>query len=230
MKNPASKSLKSLFYQYRHGLVLSYFFVYIIWFLALEKSVTTNYASVHIWLDDYIPFNEFFVIPYYMWFLFIAGVVMYFFFTSKTDFYKCTAFLFIGMTVCLIIYTIWPNGQDLRPDTFVRDNIFVDIVKKLYSADTSTNVCPSIHVFNSIGAYIAIASSDRLKQNKFIKYSSLILAILISLSTVFLKQHSVFDGICAMVLAVVMYLIVYIPDYSKLFGRSSRTDKCQLEP
>lgn len=227
MERLTKSTLKSLFYKYRHGLVLSYFFIYIIWFLALEKSVVTRYTSVHIWLDDYIPFNELFIIPYYMWFLFIAGVVLYLFFTSREDFYKCTAFLFIGMTICLVIYTIWPNGQNLRPTEFARDNILVDLVKKLYSADTNTNVCPSIHVFNSIGAYIAIANCSRLKEKLWIRYGAFILTVLICLSTVFLKQHSAFDGICAIILSTVMYVVVYVPDYSRIFRHLS--GKYQLE-
>ena len=196
---------------------MSYFFIYIIWFFLLEKKVTTNYTSVHIWLDDHIPFNEWFVIPYYLWFLFIFVTVAYFFLTSKEDFYKVTAFLFIGMTICLIIYTIWPNGQNLRPDlsTIGRDNIFIRIVKALYATDTSTNVCPSIHVFNSIGANIAIHRSERLKNYKWLKTGSTILTVLISLSTMFLKQHSAFDAITAIALSIVMYYFVYGVSASK---------------
>jgi len=203
--------LKQLVLKYKHGWVLSYFFIYIIWFFALEKSVTTDYASVHIWLDDYIPFNEWFVIPYFLWFGFIFATVAYFFLTSKEDFYKITAFLFIGMTICLIIYTIWPNGQDLRPDLskINRDNIFIRIVKILYGTDTSTNVCPSIHVFNSIGANIAIHRSEALKKYKWLRPVSTLLTILISLSTMFLKQHSAFDAIAAIALSIVMYFLVY---------------------
>lgn len=200
------------------------------WFTTLEKSVVTKYKAIHIWLDDYVPFNEYFIIPYLIWFLYIAAVVLYFFFTSKEDFYKCCGFLFIGMTICLIIYTFWPNGQNLRPTTFARDNIFVDIVKLIYSTDTNTNVFPSIHVFNSIGAHIAIMSSSRLKKNHFIKQISLILTFTISLSTVFLKQHSVLDGLAAIILAIIMYLIVYTPDYSRFFQHINEKDKeYQLE-
>lgn len=201
-------------------------FLYFPWFFALEKAVTVNYTSVYMKLDDYIPFNELFVIPYYLWFLFIVVTVGYFFLTSKEDFYKCCAFLFIGMTVCLIIYTIWPNGQNLRPDlnTLNRDNILIDIVRNLYATDTSTNVCPSIHVFNSIGAYIAISHSQALKKYKWIQISSLVLTILICLSTVFLKQHSALDGICAIVLAAIMYIIVYVPDYSKIFSKNKESN------
>ncbi|MDF2590413.1 MAG: phosphatase [Anaerocolumna sp.] len=203
--------MKELILKYKHGWVLSYFFIYIIWFFALEQNVTTKYTPVHIWLDDFIPFNEWFVIPYYLWFAYIFVTVAYFFLTSKDDFYKITAFLFIGMTICLIIYTIWPNGQNLRPDlaTIGRDNIFIDVLRKLYSTDTSTNVCPSIHVFNSIGAHIAIHHSETLKKHKWVQVSSFVLMTLIILSTMFLKQHSALDAIAAIALSIVMYLLVY---------------------
>lgn len=225
MKNNKFQALKTLLLKYRHGLVFSYFFLYMFWFSALEKSVTKQYTLVHIGFDDFIPFNEFFIIPYFLWFFYIAGVIIYFFFTSKEDFYRCTAFLFIGMTICLIIYTLWPNGQNLRPTSFVRDNIFVDMVKQLYSLDTSTNVLPSIHVFNSIGAHIAIVNSSRLKNHKLIRRFSFFLALFICLSTLFLKQHSILDGIAAFLLGFVMYLIVYVPDYSKYFKRHANGEK-----
>ncbi|MGB8454831.1 MAG: phosphatase PAP2 family protein [Anaerocolumna sp.] len=203
--------MKQLIKKYKHAWVLSYFFVYIIWFFTLEKNVTTNFTPIHIWIDDYIPFNEWFVVPYYLWFIFIFATITYFFVTSREDFYKVTAFLFIGMTVCLIIYTVWPNGQNLRPDLskIGRDNILIHIVKGLYNTDTATNVCPSIHVFNSIGANIAIHRSEALKKYKWLRTGATLLTILISLSTMFLKQHSAFDAIMAICLSIVMYFLVY---------------------
>lgn len=211
--------LSTFLKKYKHAWVLLYFFIYAPWFLYLEKTVTVTYNSVHIKLDDIVPFNELFVIPYYIWFAFIAVVVGYLLFFDKKEFYRSTAFLFIGMTICLFIYTIWPNGQDLRPDlaTIGRDNIFIDIVRNLYRTDTCTNVCPSIHAFNSIGACIAVFHTNSLKNKRYITIPTVILTILICMSTVFLKQHSVFDVICAGLLASVMYLVVYVPDYEKLF-------------
>jgi len=200
--------------------------VYFTWFFALEAIVKTDYTAMHCWLDDIIPFNELFVIPYYLWFPFVAVTVGYLLFTSKEDYYKTCAFLFIGMTICLTIYTLWPNGQNLRPDlsTIGRDNILIDIVRNLYATDTNTNVSPSIHVFNTIGILIAIFHNERLGKITWLKISSLILGILICLSTVFLKQHSVMDGIYAILLSVVMYLIVYVPDYNRIFSKSKRHD------
>ncbi|MDY5987950.1 phosphatase PAP2 family protein [Sporofaciens sp. SGI.106] len=203
--------LKKFLKKYSHAWVLLYGFIYMPWFLYLERHVTTHYYRIHSPLDDYIPFVEYFIIPYLLWFAFIAITALYFFFTDKQGFYKLATFLITGMTIFLIICTIFPNGLNLRPDTFARDNIFVDMVKQLYAADTPTNVLPSIHVFNSLGVSFAIAHSERLKKKPYIQYAAYILAGLIILSTVFLKQHSVTDVIAAMVMAGAVYPFVYVP-------------------
>lgn len=212
--------MKELIKKYKHAWVLLYFPIYMLWFTWLERTVTKEYTVLHIRLDDMIPFAEIFVIPYFLWFAYIFLTVAYFFFTDRNDFYHCTAYLFIGMTICLLIYTIWPNGHDLRPDMSTgRDNIFIRIMSWLYTTDTCTNVCPSIHAFNSIGACIAIFRSNRLKSKKALRSFILILTVLICMSTVFLKQHSIVDVFAACGLGLVMYLLVYVPDYTKLAAR-----------
>ncbi|NLO08585.1 MAG: phosphatase PAP2 family protein [Clostridiales bacterium] len=207
-----------IFSKYRHGLILVYFFIYMIWFTYLERTVTTDFTPVHSKLDKYIPFMEIFIIPYFLWFIFIFVTVAYFFLTSRQEFYKCCAFLFIGMTICLIIYTIWPNGHYLRVnlDTLGRSNIFTRALGRLYSIDTATNVFPSIHVYNSIGAMIAIRKSERLRQIKWLQISTFILTVLICMSTVALKQHSILDVFGGIALSIIMYAFIYIPNRSKV--------------
>lgn len=207
--------MKEFLKKYRYAYILSYMFVYFIWFLLLEARKDVAFTNMYCIIDDYIPFLEIFVIPYILWFLYISVTVVYMLFASKEDFLKCCAFLFIGMTICLIIYTIWPNAQNLRVTEFPRDNILTDLVKMFYVADTSTNVCPSIHVYNSIGANIAIWHCKNLKKHPVIRYSSLVLCILICLSTMFIKQHSFVDFVCGILLAAIMYVLVYRIDYSK---------------
>ena len=213
--------MKSFFKQYKHAWILIYLAIYFPWFFALEAKIVSNCTSMYCRLDNFFPFNEWFVIPYYLWFPYVVVFVGYFLFTSKSDYYKSCAFLFIGMTICLTIYTLWPNGQNLRPDlsTLGRDNVLIHIVRALYANDTPTNVCPSIHVYNSIGIMISVCHSEKLKKIAWVKYPTLILGVLICFSTVFLKQHSVIDGLCAIVLAAVMYAIVYVPDYASIYKR-----------
>ena len=216
---------KKLIKKYKHGWVFILFPVYMAWFLYLESNNNKDFVSIHIKLDDYIPFNEWFVIPYLLWFAYVFITIVYLFFNAhKEDFYRYYAYLFLGMFSCLIIYSLWPNQQTLRPDLIIigRDNILIKIVSLIYSYDTPTNVCPSIHVYNSICTHIAISKNNKLRNNKFIYLSSLILLVSISLSTMFLKQHSAFDTICAVALAMILYLLVYYPS-ERLSAKESFT-------
>lgn len=129
------------------------------------------------------------------------------------------------MTLFLIISTLWPNGQSLRPTHFERDNIFVDMVRNLYSSDTPTNVFPSIHVYNTLGCYIAIRKCEQLKNIKWVQNITLVVTTLIILSTMFLKQHSFLDVIGAGVFALISYVFIYAEEYKKepSFKRLSNT-------
>lgn len=212
--------------KYRHALpLLLYGIVYMQWFSYLEKTVTRHYRLIHVMPDDHIPFCEFFVIPYLMWFFYVAAVVLYFFFKDKDDYFRICTFLFTGMTVFLIISTLWPNGHDLRPLAMPRDNICSRLVAMLYRADTPTNLWPSIHVYNSLGCHIAVMKSARLEKKKGIRIGSLLLCISIILSTVLIKQHSVFDVTTAFIMAALMYGIVYCSDVIVRFYHGLRRRK-----
>lgn len=200
---------KQFIHKYKHALVLLYAFIYVPWFIYLERTVVTHYYVIHMKLDDYIPFNEVFIVPYLLWFIYCGFATFYFFFKDVKEFYRLCTFLFIGMTTFLIISTIFPNGHHLRPVIFERDNIFVYMVKQLYKADTSTNLFPSIHVYNSLVVDTSIRRSVYFKEKKWVRASSFVLCTLIIMSTVFLKQHSVFDVITAFILFSIVYPFVY---------------------
>lgn len=209
------KHIKSFFLKYMHAIpLLIYAYIYLNWFGYLERTITKDFYVIHMELDDYIPFCEIFIVPYLLWFGYVALVVLFLLFKNKGDYVKCCAFLCTGMTLFLAISTIWPNGHLLRPAMMPRDNIFTQLIANLYQTDTSTNIWPSIHVYNSLGAHLAVSHSSSLKKYKGIRTGSLILCISIILSTVFIKQHSVFDVLTALVLAGIMYTLVYDPERS----------------
>lgn len=110
-----------------HFFLLLYALIYIPWFTYLEKKVNinSNFHVIHVALDDYIPFCEFFVIPYYLWFIYMAIGILFIAFTDGKLCWRMGIFLITGMTVFLFISAIYPNGQLLRPESFARDNIFV---------------------------------------------------------------------------------------------------------
>ena len=203
------KKLTNLIHQYKHGLAFTYFLLYIPWFIHLENTVTTEYHIIYCSLDDHIPFCEYFVVPYLLWFLFIATTFIYFFFVDKTEFYQLCTFMFTGMTIFLIISTVYPNGQNLRPEVFDNTNIFTQLVQHLYSIDTPTNILPSLHAFNTISACIAILYNKHLRKYKSVQIINLVLSISIVLSTMFLKQHSAIDVIAAIIISAILYPFVY---------------------
>lgn len=204
------ENFKKFYNNYKHIIpLILYGIIYLSWFHYLEQTVTKNYSVIHMNIDDFIPFCEVFVIPYFLWFAYVSIVVLFLFFKDKTDYYKVCAFLFTGMTIFLVISTFWPNGHHLRPITMPRDNIFTQMVESLYHIDTPTNLWPSIHVYNSLGAHFAIIHSKQFENKKGLRIASLLLSSSIILSTMFIKQHSVFDVLTAFGLAAVMYLLIY---------------------
>ncbi len=213
--------MKNLIKKYSHAWILSYFIIYLIWFFYLNQKSADAFHAIESSIDSLIPFNEWFIIPYYLWFPYVPLAVSYFFFTSREEFYRICMFLFIGMTICLLAYTIYPTGVYFRPDLdrLHRDNVLIDLTRIIYTIDPGTNVCPSIHCFNSIGIAIAVLKCSRLNKNKIIIFTVTILSTLICMSTVLVKQHSIIDFYYAVGLSVLMYFIAYVPQYNRLFSK-----------
>ena len=214
--------MKALWKKYRHALVLLYGLIYMPCFIWLESRANLPYHVIHVRLDDLIPFSEVFIVPYLLWFVYVAAVFVYLFFQfdKKKEFYQYCIFLFTGMTLFLVVSTVYPNGHLLRPASFERHNIFTFAVQMLYRTDTATNIFPSIHVFNSIAAHVAVAKNRKLGGNIWIRGGSFLLMVSIILATMFLKQHSVLDVIAGTLLGVLMEQLVYHTDFS--FARSVR--------
>jgi len=205
--------IKNFYVRYKHALLaILYCIVYLEWFAYLERTVTRGYKVIHVSLDDYIPFCEYFVVPYFLWFGYVAFVALYFFRKDKEDFRKTCIFLFTGMTIFLLISTFFPNGHHLRPRIMPRDNVFTYWVSLLYRTDTPTNLWPSIHVYNSLGAHFAIVKSRHFENRRGVRIASLILCVSIIMSTVLIKQHSLWDVGTAFIMAGVMYRMVYSTD------------------
>lgn len=190
---------------YRQAFILLYGLVYLAWFFWLEQNITTFHV-IHSPLDDLIPFCEYFIIPYLLWFGYVAAAFVYFlFFQPKKEFYRLSIYLFTGMTLFLIICTIWPNGLQLRPEYDPAKNIFTRLIAYLHQVDTATNVFPSIHVYNSAVVHICFSECDVSKRHKWVRPVSFLLSTSIILSTVFLKQHSVIDVVGGLVMAALLY-------------------------
>ena len=138
-----------------------YWVVYLVWFFWLDFTIKDPKYIIHSPLDDSIPFNEWFVFPYCSWFLLLAGVTALLWWYDTASYDKLCLSMFAGMTFCLIVYMVLPNGLDIRPtaEAVGRSNIAMRILQLLWSADASVNVCPSIHCQSSACMALAFSSS-----------------------------------------------------------------------
>lgn len=204
--------------RFSHLKLLGGWLVYFALYFLTENLIPAEKCyPVHSFLDDVIPFCEWFVIPYVFWYVLIVISLVYFALYNIESFKNLSKFIIITQLVAMAIYILFPTRQDLRPEMFANDNILTRCIGLLYRADTNTGVCPSLHVAYSIG----IASVWLKEKGVHILWKTfvLVMVILICLSTMFIKQHSAVDFFAALpVCALAEWLVFYYKG-----GRNGRT-------
>lgn len=195
--------------EYRHLWLLLIWPAYILrYFLVEQLNPAEVYTVIHSPLDDVIPFQEGFVVFYVLWYIAIVGMHLYTMLFDLDAFKRYSKFLMISITISTAIFLLFPSCQELRPAEFPRDNLLARIVGLLYAVDTNTNVFPSEHAIGALAVLAAAINTKSLCSPSKIAAFSL-LAVLISLSTVFLKQHSILDVLAALPVCAVAYGICY---------------------
>lgn len=216
--------------EFKHLKYLLFWPVYGFFFLLAERLwIRETYTPVQCPLDDQIPFCEYFLIPYLLWFVFLIGIQIYTLLYDTESFIKFMKFIMVSYSLAVIIYMLFPNCQELRPVVFERDNLFTKFLEGFYQFDTNTNVCPSIHVIGSVAVMICGWNCKSLNTpgwRIFLGFS----AYLISISTVFLKQHSVLDIFAAIPVCIAAYLAAYGRDRKKERNIRNETENRNTQP
>ena len=198
--------------RFSHLKLLGGWIVYFILYFLTENLIPASKCHpIHCWLDDIIPFNELFLIPYCLWYLLIVGSLLYFMLYHIDSFKRLSIFIMITQAVAMAIYIIYPSRQDLRPEVFERQNILTRLMAFIYAFDTSTGVCPSLHVAYSIGIASVWAKYDGASRP--FKVFIALLAALISISTTFVKQHSFVDVVAALPVCLLAEVLVFKDDW-----------------
>lgn len=195
--------------EFEHLKLLAYWPVFGFFFWMVERLwIRKTYFPMHCALDDAIPFCEYFLIPYLFWFVFLIGMHIYTLLFDVESFKKMMKFIIISYSVALLIYILFPNCQQLRPTEFAGDNPLTRFIAGFYRFDTNTNVCPSLHVIGSAAVMLCARTSKHFSTPGWRAIFAAI-TLLISISTVFLKQHSVIDILVALPICGVTYSHVY---------------------
>ena len=180
---------------------------FILYFLTENLIPLEKCHVVHCWLDDVIPFNEYFFIPYTFWFALVAGSLLWFFLYDIPNFKNLSKFIIVTQVVAMAVYIIWPSRQDLRPEVFPRHNLLSAVMGFIYTFDTSTGVCPSLHAAYSFGIFSVVSKDDHAPL--WVNIALLILVTLICMAVCFVKQHSAADVLAAIPVGLLAEAIVF---------------------
>lgn len=205
------KQLSSRGFPWQELKYLFWFPLYLLLFLLLERLPFQSFWYTQLPIDAAIPFCEWFAIPYCLWYPFLICVGLYLLLQDIPAYRRYMKFLAVTFFASELIWLLIPNAQSLRPAVFPRENLLSAVMDFIYSIDTNTNVFPSVHVVGSIGAALAVLDAQPLKHNRFICWGAVVLAALISVSIVFVKQHALLDLLGGIALSLPAAVWVYTP-------------------
>ena len=194
--------------QYEHIKLLIGWPIYFIMYFLTENLIPVSQChEIHCALDDIIPFNEFFLIFYCFWYVLLALSLLYFFLYDIKSFKNLQIFIMVTQAIAMAAYIIYPSVQFLRPDVMPRDNFLCDLMAFIYAFDTPTGVCPSLHVAYSMGIASVWVKYKKgsLPWKLFVVFST----IMISISVMFVKQHSAVDLFMAIPVGLIAEQLVY---------------------
>ena len=198
--------------RFSHFKLLGGWIIYFLLYFITENLIPEEKChEIHCFVDDLIPFNEWFVIIYVSWFLFVAGSLANTLFFDVPAFKKMQSFIMITQALAMLTYIIYPSIQNLRPETFPRQNLFTWGMGIIYAFDTPTGVCPSLHVAYSI-AILSVYLKDRTLP-RGLKAGLTVYVLLVCAAVCFVKQHSFVDVLAALPVCLIGEILLYGKEY-----------------
>ena len=207
--------------RFAHLKLLGGWIVYFALYFITENLIPWERCTpIHCGLDDLIPFNEWFALFYVGWYALVFGSLLYTLLFDVPRFRKIQIFIMITQAVAMVCYILWPTRQDLRPEVFPRENFLTAVMAFIYSFDTSTGVCPSLHVAYSLGILSAGLKDKAL--SGWGKAALTFFVVMVCLAVCFVKQHSALDVLAALPVGLLAEALVYGRDYwaPRLRGRA----------
>ena len=198
--------------RFAHLKLLGGWLVYFALYFLTENLIPWERCTpVHCVLDDLIPFNEWFALFYVGWYILVFGSLLYTLLFDVPRFRKIQIFIMITQAVAMVCYILWPTRQDLRPEVFPRENFLTSVMAFIYAFDTSTGVCPSLHVAYSLGILSAGLKDEALPA--WGKGCLTLFVVGVCLAVCFVKQHSALDVLAALPVGLLAEALVYGRDY-----------------
>ena len=85
---------------HRYCLAGLYMLVFLSGFFLLELHEPSDVHIIHCAVDDLIPFNEWFVLPYFLWYAWVPVFMIYFMIKDREAYLRLCFVMFAGATFC----------------------------------------------------------------------------------------------------------------------------------
>lgn len=155
-------------------------------------------SSAEMAVDSAIPFVPGWVFIYALLYL-LLPLPMVLPSSLKTLRRICVAYL-VTTGASFLVFLLFPVHMDLRPENLDTDSFPSWILSQIHRVDTPANCLPSLHVSLSLLSALCAWSLDRVVGRVVIP-----LAIVVALSTLFVKQHWAWDMITGWILGFTVW-------------------------
>lgn len=162
-------------------------------------------------IDNAIPivpaFSIIYVYAFIFWFF--APVVVSI--TGKENFKKYAIGQVVAYFIGFVIYIVLPTYMNRGAEGLIEyaQNGNYWLLKIIYSVDGGIyafNLCPSYHCLTSVYSFLAVCKKENI--SLWYKIYSFIVALLICLATLFIKQHYFIDLVAGVLIAIIVYIVV----------------------
>ncbi|MGC8685051.1 MAG: phosphatase PAP2 family protein [bacterium] len=179
---------------------LSIGFYYVDWHNNLLWKEGMKFYSLTTFVDRSIPFTPAWVWIYLLYYPFCFTPL--FLLNNIDTFRRVAGAYLLEFVIAFIVFLSFPVRM-IRPE-FVPVTLSEKAVSIIYKVDPGFNVFPSLHVANSL-----LVALIFYRYNKPLGIFFIFIAILISLSTMFVKQHYFFDVVTGVLDAAIVYPIMF---------------------
>ncbi len=181
------------------------------------KLFITNYNLIGSSLDSHIPFLPSFIYLYMLWYPFEIYTLFKIYKADKNNYIKTIIALALSLLIMHFIFIIYPTMVD-RPVVESFNSLTTLILYISFKSDTPVNCFPSGHCMLCFIMIFSILKSKNISINR--KALLVTINILIVLSTLFVKQHVIYDVIGSLIISsICFYFLSHLNFFNKIKKR-----------
>tara|TARA_R110000824_G_scaffold68140_3_gene176423 strand:+ start:532 stop:1122 length:591 start_codon:yes stop_codon:yes gene_type:complete len=182
--------------------VLLFFVPYVFIYFLIQSSISYSNFDLLTDIDTLIPF-----VPQFIWIyhtiipaLFFTTIILI---KKKEVFFSALSAFLIAGIISSVFYILLPSFYPREP--LLETTVSTFLVKLTRLVDGAHNTFPSGHVTYAWILALFVPMTDFAKNKLSIKFIYFLWAALVSVSTLFLKQHYIVDVLSGIILALICY-------------------------